>query len=156
CVLRHTIVRRYRPLLSPSSGPQAAAEYHKAAAERDRNVPEVYRKLDVGTFRVPADSTAWKTQRPAVLQAVRQWLGELPPRPKPPKARIISRELMPGYVLEKVSIENGVDGDVSALLLLPAGRKAPLPAILWLHSSTPDKTQVIIPGTNGGDMSLGE
>jgi len=31
-----------------------------------------------------------------------------------------------------------------------------VPAILWLHSSTPDKTQVIIPGTNGGAESLGE
>ena len=31
-----------------------------------------------------------------------------------------------------------------------------MPAILWLHSSTPDKTQVMIPGTNGGADSLGE
>ena len=31
-----------------------------------------------------------------------------------------------------------------------------MPAILWLHSSTPDKTQVIIPGTNGGAEPLGE
>ena len=31
-----------------------------------------------------------------------------------------------------------------------------MPAILWLHSSTPDKTQVITPRTNGGDEPLGE
>ena len=45
---------------------------------------------------------------------------------------------------------------MTALLLVPTGRKGPVPAILWLHSSTPDKTQVIIPGTNGGAESLGE
>jgi dienelactone hydrolase len=83
-------------------------------------------------------------------------LGDLPPRPSPPRARIISRELRAGYTLENVSIDNGVDGDVSALLLVPSGRTGPVPAILWLHSSTPDKTQVIIPGTNGGAESLGE
>jgi dienelactone hydrolase len=49
-----------------------------------------------------------------------------------------------------------VDGEVTALMLFPEGRKGPVPAILWLHSSTPDKTQVIIPGTNGGAESLGE
>ena len=45
---------------------------------------------------------------------------------------------------------------MTALLLVPTGRNGPVPAILWLHSSTPDKTQVIIPGTNGGAESLGE
>jgi dienelactone hydrolase len=99
---------------------------------------------------------AWKEQRPAVLRAVVESLGDLPPRPAPPRARIISRELRPGYALEKVSISNGVDGEVTALLLIPAGRKVPFPAILWLHASTPDKTQVIIPGTNGGAEPLGE
>jgi dienelactone hydrolase len=49
-----------------------------------------------------------------------------------------------------------MDGEVTALLLVPHARKGRVPAILWLHSSTPDKTQVIIPGTNGGAESLGE
>ena len=99
----------------------------------------------------PGKSSGRRCSGPSV-----ESLGDLPPRPSPPRARIISRELRPGYALEKVSISNGVDGDVTALLLLPASRKGPVPAILWLHSSTPDKTQVIIPGTNGGDLSLGE
>ena len=43
-----------------------------------------------------------------------------------------------------------MDGEISALLLLPEGRSGPSPAVLWLHSSTPDKTQIITPGTNGG------
>jgi uncharacterized protein (DUF885 family)/dienelactone hydrolase len=77
-------------------------------------------------------------------------------RPSPPRARVISRELRAGYTLEKVAIANGVEGAVTALFLLPQGSKGPVPAILWLHSSTPDKTQIIIPGTNGGAEPLGE
>src|SRR5262249_56899790 len=83
-------------------------------------------------------------------------LGDLPPGPSPSRAGVLSREIRRGYTLEKVAVENGVDGDVTALLLVPEGRKGPVPAILWLHSSTPDKTQVIIPGTNGGEEPLGE
>ena len=156
CVLRHLTVRRYRPLPSPASGPAAAADYRKAATRRDASVPGAYQHLEVGKFRIPSDAAAWKVERPGVLRTVRESLGDLPPRPTPPRARIISRELRPGYALEKISISNGVDGEVTALLLVPAGRKGPFPAVLWLHSSTPDKTQVIIPSTNGGESSLGE
>jgi dienelactone hydrolase/lysophospholipase L1-like esterase len=156
CLLRHLTVRRYRPLPSPPHGPEATAEYQKSAARRDGLVPEVHRRVEVGKFRTPADAAAWKVERPAVLRAVVESMGHLPPRPAPPRARIISRELRPGYAIEKVALSNGVDGDVTALLLVPAVRHGKVPAILWLHSSTPDKTQVIISGTNGGDLSLGE
>ncbi|APW59179.1 GDSL-type esterase/lipase family protein [Paludisphaera borealis] len=156
CVLRQVTVHRYRPLPRPASGPEAAVEYRKTEAQRDALVPEAYRRLKFGEFRIPADAGAWKEQRPKILQTVVDSLGDLPPRPSPPRARIISRELRPGYTLEKIALSNGVDGEVSALMLVPEGRKASMPAILWLHSSTPDKTQVIIPGTNGGAESLGE
>ncbi len=156
CVLRQVTVRRYRPLPRPASGPGAASEYRKSAERRDALVPDAYRRLKVGEFRIPAETGIWKQQRPAVLRAVVDSLGDLPPRPSPLRARIISRELRPGYTLESVSLGNGVDGAVTALLLVPRRRTGPVPAILWLHSSTPDKTQVIIPGTNGGAESLGE
>jgi dienelactone hydrolase/lysophospholipase L1-like esterase len=156
CALRQVTIRRDRPLPRPASGPEAAAAYRKAAARRDAMVPEVYDHLPVGQFRIPADAESWKTQRPTVLRTVLQSLGDLPPRPSPPRVRIISREIRPSYALEKVSISNGLDGEVTALLLIPDGRKGPIPAILWLHSSTPDKTQIIIPGTNGGAEPLGE
>jgi lysophospholipase L1-like esterase len=156
CVLRQVTVRRYRPLPRPASGSEAAAAYQRARRERNARVPEAYRRLKTGEFRVPEDLVAWKQRRPAVLRAVLESLGDLPPRLAPPRARVISRELRRGYTLEWVAIENGVDGEVSALLLVPSRRKGPVPAILWLHSSTPDKTQVIIPGTNGGAEALGE
>jgi dienelactone hydrolase/lysophospholipase L1-like esterase len=156
CVLRQVTIRRYRPLRTPAAGPEAASAYRAAATRRDALVPAAYRRLECGAFRVPADASAWKEQRPKVFRSVVDSLGDLPPRPAPPQARIISRELRPGYTLEKVALSNGLDGQVTALLLVPQGRKQPVPAILWLHSSTPDKTQVIIPGTNGGAASLGE
>lgn len=156
CVLRQLVVANDRPLPKPASGPGAAATYREAADARDRQVPERYRRLAAGTFAVPDDADAWKVRRPDVLAKVLQSLGDLPPRPAPPRVRVISRELRRGYTLEKVAIDNGVDGEVTSLFLLPTGRKGPLPAILWLHSSTPDKTQIIIPNTNGGAEPLGE
>jgi dienelactone hydrolase len=91
-----------------------------------------------------------------VLKKVVASLGDLPPRPPVDRARILSRELRPGYVLERVSIDNGVGNEISALLLTPTGLEKPAPAVLWLHSSTPEKNQVITPGTNGGPEPLGE
>ena len=156
CILRQLVIVRYRPLPAPASGPEAAAAYRKAAEERDRRVPERYRKTLAPEFRAPDDLDDWKARRPGVLAVVEKSLGDLPGRPSSPRARIISRELRRGYALEKVAIDNGVDGEVTSLLLIPERRTGRVPAILWLHSSTPDKTQVIIPGTNGGQESLGE
>jgi lysophospholipase L1-like esterase len=156
CVLRQLTVVRYRPLPVPASGPRAAAGYREAEARQDAEVPRAYRTLPLGTFRVPESAAAWKDQRPQVLETVRQSLGNLPPRPSPLRAQVVTREARRGYVLEKVAIDNGVDGEISALLLLPPKRPEPAPAILWLHSSTPDKTQIIIPHTNGGAEPLGE
>jgi lysophospholipase L1-like esterase/dienelactone hydrolase len=155
-VLRQLSIVRYRPLPAPASGPEAAADYRKAEASRDAQVPRAYKNLPFGTFQVPKTAAAWKEQRPQVLQAVQQSLGDLPPRPSPVRARLVTREVRPGYTLEKVAIANGVEGEISALLLVPDKRQKPAPAILWLHSSTPDKTQIIIPNTNGGAEALGE
>ena len=52
----------------------------------------------------------------------RESLGDLPARPSPPRVRVISRELRRGCTLEKVALDNGVDGEVTALFLLPARR----------------------------------
>jgi dienelactone hydrolase len=39
---------------------------------------------------------------------------------------------------------------------VPDKREKKAPAVLWLHSSTPDKTNVITPDTEGGKEPLGE
>jgi dienelactone hydrolase/lysophospholipase L1-like esterase len=156
CILRHLAVARYRALAAPRSGPGAVAEYRRDEAERDALVPRAYREMRFGEFRLPETAAAWKKQRPQVLKAVRESLGDLPPRPSPLKVRIVSRELRRGYTLERVGIDNGVDGEISALVLIPEKRSKPAPAILWLHSSTPDKNQIITPNSNGGAEALGE
>lgn len=156
CILRQLSVLRYQALAAPAAGPEAAAAYRREEAERDAQVPPAIAKLALGTFQPPSTAAAWRSQRPDVLRQVRESLGDLPPRPSPQQFRVVSRELRRDYTLERVAVENGVDNTISALLLIPNGLKGPAPAVLWLHSSTPDKNQVITPNTNGGAEPLGE
>jgi dienelactone hydrolase len=155
CVLRQWIVLHYSKW-NPAhpGGPEAAASYRKAEAEHDAEVPAAYKNLPIGKFNVPEDAATWQKQRPAVLRAVIDSLGDLPPRPAKTTARVVSRELRRGYTLERVSIDNGVGNDISALVLVPEKRQQPAPAILWLHSSTPDKNALITPGSD--PESIGE
>lgn len=155
-VSRALYVRTYKPNPPPKGGPDAAAAYRKAEAERDAQVPVRFKKLDVPAFEPPADAAEWARRRPAVLRKVEATLGDWPDRPRPPEPRLVSRELRAGYTLERVGLNDGMGGEISALVLVPEKREAKAPAILWLHSSTPDKNQVITPNTNGGTEPLGE
>lgn len=157
CVLRHLTVRtaNTRPIKLPEADPAATKAYRAEEAQRDALVPPAYRKLPVGTFRPPADAAEWHKRRPGVLQIVRASLGELPARPKP-SARLVSREIHPTFALERLAIPNGIDGEMSALWLYPHGRSGKLPAVLWLHSSSYDHTQLLMRGYNGGLEPLGE
>jgi dienelactone hydrolase len=143
-------------LPDPASSAEATAAYLARQAERDAAVPPAYQALHIPPFPAPADAAAWQARRPDVLQKVLRSLGDLPPRPSPSGARLISRERRDGYSVESVALDNGVDGAVTALLLIPERRQAPAPAVLWLHSSTPDKMQILAPDTNGGSTPLGE
>lgn len=156
CINRQLKVLRYRRSAPPAAGAQAAADYRRREAERDAQVPEFYKNLKFGEFKPPSREAEWKRQRPDVRRKVLDSMGDLPPRPSVDGARIVCRELRRGYVLERVDQDNGVGNVVSSLLLIPESVKQPAPAVLWLHSSTPDKTQAIIPGTNGGEEALGE
>jgi dienelactone hydrolase len=155
CVLRQWIVLHHStPSPARASGPKAAAKYRKAEAAHDAEVPEAYKNLPIGKFSVPENAESWQKQRPEVLRIVKDSLGDLPPRPAKTTARVVSRELRRGYTLERVSIDNGAGNDISALVLVPEKRKQPAPAILWLHSSTPDKNALITPGSD--PESIGE
>jgi lysophospholipase L1-like esterase/dienelactone hydrolase len=156
CVRRQLLIRGGRPTPIPKPDPEAGARYRKAEVERDGLVPRAYKDLKVPEFKVPADAAQWRERRPRVHEAVVQSLGDLPPRPSPQRVRLVSRELRVGYTVESITIDNGVDGEISALLLMPNKLKKPAPAILWLHSSSPDKTQILTPHTNGGAEPLGE
>jgi dienelactone hydrolase/lysophospholipase L1-like esterase len=156
CILRQLITVQYRPVKGPASGPEAAAEYRKTEKERDGQVPAAFKNMKFGEFALPESAATWKERRPEVLKKVVGSLGDLPPRPAPLQVRRVTRELRRSYTLEKIVIDNGVDGEVTALLLIPDKRQEPAPALLWLHSSTPDKTQILVPDTNGGLEPLGE
>jgi lysophospholipase L1-like esterase/dienelactone hydrolase len=155
-VARSLSVRAYKPLRVPKAGPEAAAAYRKAEAERDAQVPARFKALPVPKFDPPADAAEWARRRPDVLRKVEATLGDWPARPSPPNARLVSREVRAGYVLERVGLGDGTGGEVSALVLVPDRREPKAPAILWLHSSTPDKNQVVTPNANGGAEPLGE
>lgn len=157
CILRQLLIARSKaPASIPAADPKAGALYRQREKELDALVPAAFKKLPVGTLAVPESAQAWQKQRPAVLKAVVESLGDLPPRPSALQVQRVTRELRQDYVLEKLAIANGVDGTIGALLLVPTRLKQPAPAILWLHSSTPDKTQIVVPHTNGGTEPLGE
>jgi dienelactone hydrolase len=153
CILRQLAIRKGKPAAPAKADADA---YRKVEANFDALVPAAFKKLPVGEFHIPETAAAWKKQRPDVLEKVRQSLGDLPPQPSPLRVRLVSRELRRGYSLERLAIDNGADGDISALLLIPDHLKKPAPAILWLHSSTPDRNQLLTPHTNGGAEPLGE
>lgn len=155
CVMRQWLVHLHsKPGPARASGPEAAAKYRAAEAAHDAEVPEMYKKLPIGKLALPEHAAAWQKQRPEVLRIVQNSLGDIPPRPKKAATQVVSRELRRGYTLERVSIDNGEGNDISALVLIPERRAQPAPAVLWLHSSTPDKNALITPGED--PESIGE
>ncbi|MCS6864482.1 MAG: GDSL-type esterase/lipase family protein [Gemmataceae bacterium] len=140
---------------APASGPEAVKAYQQAEAAYDQLVPEVFKKMTVPEFPVPANPAEWNQRRAEVKKKVVAALGDLPPRPEKPRVHRVSVELHPGFRLERLRLDNGVDGVLSALLLIPEPLKAPAPAILWLHSSSYDHHQLLQPNTNGGEEPLG-
>ena len=156
CVVRQLIIRRLAASQDPPPAPDAAEKYRKTEAVNDALVPKAFKNLNIGKFSIPASAAAWKQERPKVLEKVIASLGDLPPRPSPVTSRIVSRELRPGYVLERVAIDNGMDDEIGALILVPTALTKPAPAVMWLHSTSPDRNQAITPNTNGGPESFGE
>lgn len=155
CVKRQLKLRTPTVLKTPASGPEAANTYRDAEAANDKLVPDVFKNMKVPEFPVPASKADWEKRRGDVKEKVVASLGDLPPRPARPKAGLVSAEIRPGYRLERLRIDNGVDGVMSALMLTPDNLKTPAPAILWLHSSSYDHHQLLQPNSNGGEEPLG-
>jgi dienelactone hydrolase len=155
CIRRHLTVQLLPRSAAPPSGPEAAATYRENEARRDAAVPAAYREISAPELGLPASAAEWPAQRAHVYRVVGETLGALPERPAPPRSRVVSRERRDGYRLDRVGIWNGVDQEIGALVLIPEALTTPAPAVLWLHSSTPDKNQVITPHTYGGADSFG-
>lgn len=76
-------------------------------------------------------SAAASARRRAELYAL---LGDLPPRHRPIKARLIDRTDAQGYVLEKLTLDlNGLE-PVSAYFVRPAGAIGTFPCVLYNHA----------------------
>jgi lysophospholipase L1-like esterase/dienelactone hydrolase len=161
-IRRQLAVMNPPKLKAPASGPEAVKVYRDAEAANDALVPDVFRTMKVPEFPVPATKDEWAKRRPDVKAKVLASLGDLPPRPAKPKARLVSMEHRSiglgrekGFTIRRVRIDNGVDGVMSAMLLVPHGITGLNPAVLWLHSSSYDHTQLLMPNTNGGEEPLG-
>jgi lysophospholipase L1-like esterase/dienelactone hydrolase len=154
-VKRQLKLRTPTVLKTPASGPEAVKAYADAEAANDKLVPDAFKKMSVPEFPVPATREDWDKRRQDVRAKVLASLGDLPPRPAKPKAHLVSAEIHPGFRLERLRIDNGVDGVMSAMLLIPDGAKAPAPTVLWLHSSSFDHQQLLQPNSNGGAEPLG-
>lgn len=153
-VMRHLTLRATKPGKIPGATPEATAKYKRDEAERDAKVPAAYKKLKFGEFVVPATAEEWKKRRPEVLKIARASLGDLPERPRS-AGHLVSREIQEHFTLESLTIPNGIDGEMTAYLLLPHRAAKKAPAILWLHSSSYDRRQLLTRGYNGGDEPLG-
>ena len=130
-------------LRAPASGPEAVKAYQQAEAAGDKLVPEAFKQMKVPEFPVPATKEEWERRRPDVKAKVVASLGDQPIRALRPMAHLVSAEIRPGFRLERLRIDNGVDGVMSAMMLIPENLKAPAPAILWLHSSSYDHNQLL-------------
>ena len=162
CVRRQLKTMNPTRLKAPASGPDAVKDYLASEKANDALVPDAFKKMAVPAFPVPANIAAWAKRRPDVKAKVVASLGDVPPRPGPPKVRLVSMEhrwiddgKSHGFTIWRVRIDNGVDGEMSAMLLMPHGITGLNPAVLWLHSSSYDHTQLLVPGMNGGDEPLG-
>lgn len=155
CISRQLKILNPTILKAPTSGPDAVKAYKEAEAANDAMVPDAFKTMKVPSFPVPSSPQAWNQARPEVRAKVVASLGDLPPRPEKPKVRLVSVEHRDGFDLRRLRIENGVDGTMSAMLLVPSGLKQPAPTILWLHSSSFDHNQLLTPNMNGGPEPLG-
>jgi len=155
CIRRQLKLLNPTILKAPASGPDAVKAYTDAETANDKLVPDAFKNMKVPEFAVPASKEEWDKRRDDVKQKVIASLGDLPPRPVKPKVHLVSTEIRKGFRLERLRIDNGVDGVMSAMMLIPDGLKGPAPTILWLHSSSYDHHQLLQPNTNGGEEPLG-
>jgi lysophospholipase L1-like esterase len=155
CLQRHLAIHASKLTLPADPKPEATEQYKKAEAEQDALVPEVYKKLKVPDFPLPMSAEEWQKQRGGIKEKVLASLGDMPARPKTPLKTLVSVERHPAFTLERMRLGNGLDGEMSCMMLIPQNLKAKAPTILWLHSSSYTHLHLLQPNSNGGEEPLG-
>jgi dienelactone hydrolase len=113
-------------------------------------VPDAFRSIKLPEWPLPTDRTRWQdVDRPRTRETLLRQLGTMPPRPDPTKVEVVSREEHEGYTLERFRFHNGVDSVVPGILLLPRGRKGPLPTIIGLHGHGSSKESIATDSKHG-------
>ena len=115
----------------------------KAQGEPWADVPESFRSLKIPVWPIPTDLKKWQdVDRQKTRDTLLRCLGELPPRPDPKKVKVVSKDDMGDYTLERFEFHNGVDSVVTGVLLVPKSRKGPAPAVIALHGHGSSKESV--------------
>jgi dienelactone hydrolase len=85
------------------------------------------------SLKVPASKSQWEKQRQRIRAQLWQLLGDLPPRPRAPEIRTISRQEREDYTVEKFEFDNGAGALAPGYILVPKGKSGKLPGILFCH-----------------------
>ena len=110
------------------SEPLLMAETNQTAATR------WLAKADLASpFTVPTTRRTWEATRREVRGQLWQLLGKLPPRPRVPTVKTLSREDKGDYTLERFEFDNLAGATVPGYLLLPRNADGKSPAILYCH-----------------------
>lgn len=155
CLKRQLTLLNTAPARPIISNPENTATYQKNEAAVDADVPAFFKKFTAPELAIPKDATAWKEQRATLHAKVLATLGDLPPRPKQLKPVLLSVEQHVGYRVQKFTLDNGEGNQIPLLLMIPDGLQKPAPAIIGLHASGRDTTDVLAPNQNGGELALG-
>lgn len=99
----------------------------------DDGLPEVLK----GGFKSfdtprPDSSRTWEEKKAELRKTLGRLLGDMPPL-FTPEATVQRRESRDGYMLERVTFDNGVGDTVYGYVLIPLGEPKRRPAILYHH-----------------------
>ena len=87
----------------------------------------------VPEFAIPDATSDWQKQKAKTRKTLWKLLGQLPPRPKQPNVKTLSREDRGDFFVEKFVFDNGAGAEVPGYLLLPKTKRKKSPAILYCH-----------------------
>ena len=117
----------------PSAAGESAAMLTVADSVRARAESWLSMAPAIPEFVPPVKREIWEQRRAGMRRELSQLLGLLPPRPRMPNVRTLSREERDGYTLEKFEFDNGAGAIVPGYLLVPLIHSKKLPGILYCH-----------------------